>query len=120
MHLISASGIRVPVDSDLQNRMMYWSNHLDYAVTRKLYALTEINWYNYLSSGNGPLAGVEGGDLFSLGSSNVTGNDIVTQAAGFKYKGASNRELGAAFEFPLTDRKDVIKNRFTLDYIIRY
>ncbi|MFO1063990.1 MAG: hypothetical protein U0892_09020 [Pirellulales bacterium] len=120
MHLISAAGVRVPTDDNLQNRMMYWSNHLDYAITKKLYALTEVNWYNWLSSGNGPLAGVEGGDLFSIGSSGVTGNDIVTQAAGFKYKGRPNRELGAAFEFPLTDRKDVIKNRFTLDYIIRY
>ncbi len=119
-HWLSATGVRLPNDDNLQNRMMYWSNHLDYRVTRKLYALTELNWYNWASSGNGPLNGVEGGDLFSLGSSNVTGNDIVTQAVGFKYKGKPTRELGFAYEYLLTERRDVMKDRVTVDYIIRY
>ncbi len=120
MHWITAIGSRIPADDNLQNRMIYWSNHLDYRVTQKLYAFTELNWYNWASSGNGPLNGVEGGDLFSLGSSNVTGNDIVTQGVGFKYKRKQNRELGFVYEFPLTERRDVLKDRVTVDYIIRY
>lgn len=119
-HFITAVGTRLPADDNLQNRMIYWSNHFDYRVTKKLYAFTEVNWYNWASSGNGPLNGVEGGDLFSLGSSNVTGNDIVTQGTGFKYKRKQNRELGFVYEFPLTDRRDVLKDRVTVDYILRY
>ncbi len=119
-HFLTAVGTRIPTDDNLQNRMIYWSNHLDYRVTKKLYAFSEINWYNWLSSGNGPLNGVEGGDLFSLGSSNVTGNDIVTQGVGFKYKRKVNRELGFVYEFPLTERRDVLLDRVTVDYIIRY
>lgn len=120
MHWLSAVGARIPADDNLQNRMIYWSNHLDYRVAQNFWALTELNWYNWASSGAGPLNGIEGGDLFSLGSSNVTGNDIVTQAAGFKYKRKSNRELGFAYEYPLTQRTDVIKDRVTVDYILRY
>ncbi len=120
MHWLTAVGTRLPVDDNLQNRMIYWSNHLDYRVTKKLYAFTELNWYNWASSGNGPLNGIEGGDLFSLGSSNVTGNDIVTQGVGFKYKRKANRELGFVYEFPLTERRDVLQDRVTVDYILRY
>lgn len=120
MHFLTSVGTRLPADDNLQNRMIYWSNHLDYRVTKKLYAFSELNWYNWASSGNGPLNGVEGGDLFSLGSPNVTGNDIVTQGVGFKYKRKANRELGFVYEFPLTERRDVIEDRITVDYILRY
>jgi hypothetical protein len=120
-HWLSASGFRLPSDPDAESSMWYWSNHFDYEVARGWYALTEVNWFNWIGAGtNVALAGVEGGDLFNFGSVGVAGNDIVTQAVGIKYKRNSHRELGAAYEFPLTDRKDVIDGRFTLDWIFRY
>jgi hypothetical protein len=120
-HWLSASGFRLPSDPNAESSMWYWSNHLDYEVAPGWYALTEVNWFNWIGAGtNVALAGVEGGDLFNFGSVGVAGNDIVTQAVGIKYKRNSHRELGAAYEFPLTDRKDVIDGRFTLDWIFRY
>ena len=50
----------------------------------------------------------------------MTGNDIVTNAVGFKYKRNRHRELGVAFEYPLTERRDVLKHRLTVDWIFRY
>ena len=82
--------------------------------------MTEFNWYHWLASGAGGVPGVEGGDLINLGSTGVAGNDIVSQAVGVKYKRSPNRELGIAFEFPLTERKDVLENRLTVDWIFRY
>ncbi len=120
-HWISALGVRQPVDNGAESSMMYWSNHFDYEVHDGWYALTEVNWFHWLEAGdNTALAGVEGGDLFNFGSTGVSGNDIVTQAVGLKYKRNRNRELGAAFEFPLTTRKDVIDSRLTVDWIFRY
>ncbi len=119
-HWISASGLREPADTNLENRVWYWSNHLDRQIgNRPLYAFTELNWYNYLSSGTafGP---VEGGDLFNLGASGVTGNDLVTQAIGFKAKPKRNIEAGIAYEFPFTARKGLLENRLTADLIFRY
>ena len=120
-HWISASGLRAPVDDNAENRVMYWSNHFDYRLgDRPLYAFTEVNWFNWLSSGTAfPLA-VEGGDLFNFGSVNVTGNDIVTQAVGMKAKPRNNIEAGIAYEFPLTERQGVLEDRLTLDLIFRY
>ena len=65
--------------------MWYWSNHFDYEIADGWYALTEVNWFNWIGAGtNLALAGVEGGDLFNFGSTGVAGNDIVTQAVKVK------------------------------------
>ncbi|GAB5403087.1 MAG: hypothetical protein Aurels2KO_13180 [Aureliella sp.] len=119
-HWISASGLREPNDTNLENRIWYWSNHLDRQIgDRPLYAFTEVNWYNYLSSGNGP-GSIEGGDLFNLGAAGVTGNDLVTQAIGLKARPRRNIEAGIAYEYPLTARQGLLEDRLTADLIFRF
>jgi hypothetical protein len=44
----------------------------------------------------------------------------VTQSVGLKFKPRWNVELGTAYEFPLTEFKDVIEDRWMADLIIRY
>lgn len=120
-HWISNSGFKIGVDEDEDSDFWYWSNHFDYEVRDRWYLLTELNWYHWTRAGSNPaLAGVEGGDLFNFGSTGVAGNDIVTNAIGIKFKRDRHRELGIAFEYPLTDRRDVIDNRITVDWIFRY
>ena len=119
-HWLSASGFRLPSDHNTGSTMWYWSNHFDVEVRDGWYALAETNWYNWTRSGGAGINGVEGGDLFNLGSTGVAGKDIVTQAFGMKFKRNRHRELGIAFEFPVTDVKDVIDNRLTVDWIFRY
>lgn len=120
-HWISAGGFRLPMNNTDESTSCYWSNHLDYQIRKRLYLLTELNWYHWLSAGqDGPLFGVEGLDAFNLGSPGVAGNDIVTGAAGAKFKPNGHHEIGCAFEFPLTEREDVLDNRLTVDWIIRY
>ncbi len=120
-HWISASGLRLPADTVDESQVWYWSNHLDRQITDSFYLLGEVNWYHWLRSGQQPaLAGVEGGDLFNFGSTGVAGNDIVTGALGVKYKPSCNTEVGLAWEVPLTERRDVLDNRLTVDWILRY
>ena len=120
-HWISTSGLREPADDSLENGVFYWSNHWDYRVGRRpIYAFTELNWYNYLSSANAFPLPIEGGDLFNLGSPGITGNDLVTSAIGLKARPKRNVEAGLAWEFPVTERKGLMDNRLTLDFIIRY
>lgn len=119
-HWISAGGFRIPLDSDAESSSFYWSNHLDYMVRSGIYTFVETNWYSWTRSGAGGVPGVEGLDLFNFGSTGVTGNDIVTGALGLKLKPSGNSEIGFAYEIPLTDRRDVLANRFTFDWIFRY
>jgi len=120
-HWISAGGFRIPMNSTDESQSCYWSNHFDYRVRRGFYLLAEANWYHWLKSGqDGPIPGIEGLDLINLGSPGVAGNDIVTSAVGAKFKPNGHNEIGFAFEFPLTEREDIIDNRITVDWIIRY
>lgn len=121
VHYVTSSGFRLPVDTNAESQLWYWSNHLDYQIGNTgLYLLGETNWYHWMQSGSAFPVPVEGVDLFNLGSVGVAGNDIVTGALGFKYKPADNMEIGFAWEIPLTDRKDILQDRLTVDWIIRY
>lgn len=118
--VLSAAGYRIPMNSTDESQVFYWSNHLSRQLTGRMYALTEFNWYHWVQSGQDGLAGVEGLDLFNLGSTGVTGNDIVTQAVGLKFKPHNRSEVGFAYEFPLTERRDIIEDRVNINWIWRY
>jgi hypothetical protein len=119
---VSGTGFLLPADSGAESSLWFWSNHFDHRIgDTNLYGLVEFNWYHYMGSGRAfTLAPIEGGDLFNLGSVGVAGNDIVTGAFGLKYKPSNCVELGVAWELPLTDRRDVLDNRLTVDCILRY
>ena len=119
-HYMTSAGFILPVDSQAENQMFYWSNHFDRRLTNKIYGFTEFNWYNYMKSGSAFGAALEGGDLFNFGSPGVAGHDIVTNAWGARYVANRNLNTGVAWEFPLTERRGVLDNRLTLDLIIRY
>ncbi len=122
-HVLTSFGYRFPVDNELQTAAVHWSNHFDVRITKKLYAVTEFAWWHWTESASDPSApalGIAGQDLFNLTSSNVEGNDLVTQNVGLKYKPNRSTELGIAYEFPLTGFEDIIDDRFQLDMIFRY
>ncbi|MEM6330889.1 MAG: hypothetical protein AAF790_11645 [Planctomycetota bacterium] len=121
-HWLSAFGGLIPVDDDANSSFIYWSNHFDYQVRRGWYAVMEYNWFHYVADGDNRLGltGLDGGDLFNLGSGGIAGNDIVTGAWGMKYKPNRRTEIGLIWEVPLTSRRDVLQHRLTADLILRY
>lgn len=120
-HLMSAFGWRVPSDGYLQSESIHWSSHFDVKLTNKLYLLTEVAWWHWIDSAEGGLPlGVAGQDLFNLSTSDVTGNDLVTQMVGLKYKPNNKTEFGLGYEFPLTEFDDVIEGRLQTEMILRY
>jgi hypothetical protein len=119
-HWISNVGWVVPTDGRAESEFVYWSNHFDYSLGHCWYFLSEFNWFNYVDSGDELPVAWEGGDLYNVGAANVTGNNIVTGALGLKYKPSRKSEIGVAWELPLTDRRDVLENRITVDMIWRY
>ncbi len=120
-HFLTSFGWRLPVDGSLQTESLNWSNHFDVRVTDTVYLLTEFSWWHWTDSAeNGLALGVAGQDLFNLPSNNVSGNDLVTQNVGLKYKPNRKVEAGLAYQFPLTGFKDVIEDRLQVDLIFRY
>lgn len=120
-HWITGSGFRLPADTKAENQVWYWSNHLDKKIgDSSVYLFGETNWYHYMSSATAFGLPVEGGDLFNLGSVGIGGNDLVTGAVGLKIKPSPQTEIGLAWETYLSDRQGIMKDRLTVDWILRY
>ena len=134
LQLAGAAGARLAV-SDEQSSSSFVSAHVSYEVSKWFIPLVEMNWHHVLDAGNGDtafnaqaggavpaVATFEGSDLLNFGASNSNQNrDLVTAAIGFRSRVLDNLDLGAAYEFPLTDSKEsVIDSRITLDAVWRF
>ena len=120
-HFLTAMGLRAPLNNTDESTSTYLSMHYDYKFRPRAYFLTELNWYHWLEAGrDGPIPGIEGLDVINFGNPGVAGNDIVTSAVGMKFKPHRHQEIGVAFEFPLTEREDILDNRLTVDWIFRF
>lgn len=121
-HLLGTFGYQFPLTDGQNSGFLYGSLHLDRQFFGWLYPLVELNWFTYNQSGNrGIPAGVgEGDGLLNLGTSNVVGNTLVTGAIGVKALFSQNLIGGVAWEVPLSNRKDLIDNRLTVELILRY
>ena len=120
-HWLTSIGYRQAVDDEVQNSAIHWSNHLDLHLGNGFYLFTEATWWHWTDDADTGLPlGVAGQDLFNLSSTNVVGNDLLTQSLGVKLKTQPNQEIGIAYEFPLTDFKDVIDSRLMVDLILRF
>lgn len=121
-HILNTTGYYFPVDSAQGSSFFYTSLHVDYAINCWLYPLAELNWFHSTAGGDRglPAALGEGDGLVNLGTSGVAGNDLVTAAFGGRAVLSEHISVGAAWEFPLSNRQDLIENRFLLDLIIRY
>ena len=120
-----AAGLQLPFDSDASSTSSFISAHASYRVTERFTPLVELNWFHVLDTGDGTstdISGItefEGGDLLNLGANNASTNrDIVTLAAGARYKLTNAVSLGAAYEIPLTnDENNLMKSRITADLV---
>jgi hypothetical protein len=85
----------------------------------RFYPLAELNWFLYSTNGNTRPIGAEGRDLINFGGQ-AKGTGLLTMALGGRAKLTESAQLGAAFEFPVAGRRDIFRNRFTVDFILRY
>lgn len=100
----------------------YWlSAHLDFDVmnAHRFYPLVELNWFVVTNTGRSTPIGAEGRDLINFGGQ-AGGTGLLTGAFGGRVKITESAQLGAAFEIPFAGRRDLFRNRFTVDFILRY
>lgn len=119
-HWLSGSGLRLPTDTQARSSMWYWSNQWDVKVTERFYVLSGVNWFHWFDAGNALPVNFEGQDLMNLGASGVAGNDVVTGSLGMRYRFARMNETGICWEFPLTERRDLLQSRLYFDLCFRF
>jgi hypothetical protein len=120
-HALGTIGYQLPIDASENSSYYYVSLHLDRKIGR-FYPLVELNWFHWVAGGNRglPAALGEGDGLLNLGTTGVAGNDLVTAAVGGKFKFGPHAEIGAAWEFPISNRRDLIDSRLLAEFILRY
>ncbi|MBX9652190.1 hypothetical protein K2Y11_01085 [bacterium] len=121
-HTITNMALSVPLNNTMNSGFFFWQQHFDYNVTDWFAPIGEVNWYHYTSGGNHglPYAVGEGDGLLNLGTSGMTGADLVTIALGGRIKLTNGLSTGIVWETPISNRKDLIQNRINLDVIFRY
>lgn len=121
VHVLNTFGYQFPANTTQNSSFLYNSFHIDKCIGGWFYPLFEVNWFHYTGSGNHlDTGGIEGDGLLNLGAIGVEGQNLVTFAFGAKAKLNCNVELGAAWEFPVTGRRDLIENRLVTELILRY
>ncbi len=129
-------GLVLPFDSDEENTMLYDAWHLSYAVTDWFRPLMEINHFHVLSAGDrdyadfvdsdhqtdlvAGIAAFNPCDIINLGGEhNDENRNLVTMALGARFRLTSWLDIGAVYEFPLTDDKEtLLDDRILVDAMI--
>jgi len=120
-HLQANATYRIGIDDDNTNDIFQWSIHTDYEIADGIAPVLEINGLHYMSNGTRLPLSIGALDYGNLGSSNVEGDTVVWMGAGMAFKLNPNVELGATYEFPLTDADDdIMDSRITVGLTLSY
>jgi hypothetical protein len=135
LQFLATTGARLPVDGDAESTSGFYHLHMDWAFTPRLHPFVELSGQHFFDGGDGSnpielkdgtelsLSAVqaalgtgafEGNDILNLGSQGVKGHDLVTFAVGAQLRVTERWTLGFAYERPLTQRRDLIQQRFTI------
>jgi len=140
LHLMAHVGAEIPNDMGANSTFMFYDLHVDYGLLEHFVPFVELNAFHYLSGGDGSrkvgtdagtltvkqatqalkLQPFEGLDYANLGSDNVGGHFIATLGIGARIPLGRHASLGGAYEFPLTNRRDVFRQRFTASVTLEF
>lgn len=133
-HTMAAFGAQLPVDGDAETTLLFYNLHLGREIFDRFVGVLELNGLHYLDDGDGstliktslgrlPLSVVQsalrtgafdGIDVANLGSDDMEGHDFISLSFGFHYRLRPGLHLGAAYERPITRRREIMKQRATL------
>lgn len=140
-HVLADFGGQFPIDTDAQSTALFYHLHLDYAVHQYFVPFFEVGGFQYLDGGDGStraklkggghiefgaaqaLFGTdpeEGYDYANLGSRGVAGEHVAAWAAGVRVPVTRHLILGAAYERPLTDNRDVLEQRVSAHVTLEF
>lgn len=109
-------GTQLAVDMGDNMSFLHYSLHADYNVVDRVFPLVEFNGYTPINNGNRTSFGANGMDLVNMGATNA--DTVITMAPGFRIRLMEYVDYGIAFEFPLTNNKDLMDWRMTTDFVI--
>jgi hypothetical protein len=136
-HLVGSLGMALPVDGDAESTLLFYGVQIGFPVGERFTPFVGLNGLHYTDGGDGstPIdtalgqlsidtvqaalgsGSFEGGDVASLGSRGVEGHDVIGASLGFRVRLTERLDLGFAYERPVTRRRDLLKQRVTLNLL---
>jgi hypothetical protein len=131
----------IALDPDANSTFLFYHAHVDYAVHRFLVPFVEIGGMTYVDGGDGstdirlrggsevPLGVAqsvlnqdpeEGYDYANLGSSSMAGHTVVAGSVGVRVPITKHIIFGAAYEYPLSPSRDVLRQRAQAQLTIEF
>ena len=117
--LQAGAGANIAIDNNHDSSFFHWSAHIDYELFENFFPLIEANGTSTFHDGTRTaIASFEGNDLVNFGSTDS--GHVVTMGVGARYKINSHFQLGAGYEFPVTEREDLFDWRTNFDMVISF
>ena len=117
--LQGSTGFDIALDGDHDSSFWHWSAHVDYEIVENFFPLLELNGISTIDDGTRTgIAPFEGNDIVNFGSTDS--GSVVTLGAGARYKINDHVQVGAGYEFPITDREDLFNWRTNFDMVITF
>lgn len=127
LQLVGTLGGIFPFNHNQESTLLYQAWHLSYALTEKFRPLVELNHFAVMKEANrkellASVAKWEGGDVINLGSQNGNSHPhFVTMAWGFRYRCMEYMDMGIAYEYPLSGKRNgLMDNRVTFDLVFHF
>lgn len=120
LNFMAGTGMRIAAD-DTDSSFWDTDLHVDYKIGN-FYPLLEVNLVHVYQGGDRLGIADEGEDFFNFGAIDSAGKNILTMAAGARYRVTEDIDLGLAYQFPLdrTEGSNIIDWRITADAIFRF
>jgi len=117
--LQASGGLNLAIDNDHDSSLAHWAAHIDYEILTNLFPILEINGTTTIDDGSRTaIASFEGNDLVNFGSTDS--GTVITMGLGARYKFNNHFQMGAGYEFPLTEREDLFGWRTNFDMVISF
>ncbi len=121
LNIVAATGLRIAMDQDYDSSFWDVDLHVDKKIGN-FYPTLEVNLIQVIDDGERLPIADEGLDYFNFGATDAAGKTIVTGAAGARYRVMDDLDLGAAYQFPLTNGagSNLFDWRLTTDVILSF
>ncbi len=114
-----STGLDLAIDGDNDSSFWHWSAHVDYEIYKNLFPMIEFNGQTTIDDGTRTgIDDFEGNDVFNFGSTDS--GTVVTMGLGARYKFNNHIQMGAGYEFPITEREDLFDWRTNVDFVFTF
>jgi hypothetical protein len=120
LHLSANIGARIPIDMDEETSSFRTAFMLDYYTCQWFIPFVTLNTFTTLNDADELPFHEEGFDVVNFGATSAGGRTQAAAGVGFRTRLHRNVDFGFAYEYGFLPDDDIFKDRYTVDFIVRF